>query len=162
MILMIYLCFIGVINLNKMKAIISILIIALLFSCGTGEPMDIVHEYVVKNTSTHNVKLIVYERLPKEDNSFIDSNIVYIISQNKEIKMSYIDVLVDCPFDLFNDSAFVIFDDTKQLIYRQNDGQVRNILHVNNFKLEKVDDYFYQYVYEFTDEDYEYAIEIKK
>jgi hypothetical protein len=145
-----------------MKAIISILIIALLYSCGTGEPMDIVHEYVVKNISAHNVKLIVYERLPKEDNSFIDSNIVYVISQNKEIKMSYIDVLVDDPFDLFNDSAYVIFDDTKQIIYRQNDEQVRNILDVNNFKGGKIDEYFYQYVYEISDEDYENAIEIKK
>ena len=156
-----YLYFIGIIKFDKMKAInISILTAALLYSC-TGEPMDIVNEYVVENISSHDVKLIVYERFPKEDNSFLDSNIVYIIPQNGEIRMNYIDVLANSPFGLFNDSASIIFDNIRIIKYNKDDIQARNILNIDNFNGGKIDKYFYQYFYYITNDDYENAIEVR-
>jgi hypothetical protein len=60
------------------------------------------------------------------------------------------------------DSAYLNFDNVRQIIYRWNDGKYRNILDENNYFGGKENNYLYQYVYEISDEDYENAIEIKK
>lgn len=127
-----------------------LLIIIGIISC-KPEPNDLIEEYLIKNSSNHNVELLFF-------NVYINDNItkdtVFSILSN-----SYIEY--HPPFGGTNDSVYVIFDNIRQTIYNRNDGQVRNILDVNNFTGSKVDVYLYQYVYEITKEDYENAIELK-
>jgi len=131
-----------------------------LFSCGP-KPEALTIEYKINNISTHNVKILVYHRHPNDVGTYSDTNIVFLLPQNEELKMMYINRHVDSPFGLLNDSAFVVFDNIKQIIYRRGDGQLRNILDINSYTGGKVNDYSYQYQYEITNEDYAVAIDIK-
>ena len=146
-----------------MKILYIFLFIIMLYSCdGTGEPMDdIVNEYTVKNISEHEVKLLIYYRISLDNISFTDTSIIFFLPTNDKLTKSYINRQVESPFGLLNDSAYVIFDSVRQIIYRDNDGQSRNILETESFSGDKVDDYLYQYFYEITDEDYNNAVPIE-
>jgi len=140
------------------KQIIYLLIMPLFLSCGTGEPMDDTQiDYITKNISSHNVQLIIFYK--NSNNIYKDT--VFSIPSDNEIKLSYINIIVDSPFGLPNDSAYIIFDNIKQIIYVRDDGQARNILDINSYEGGKVTEYSYKYQYEITDEDYANAVEIK-
>jgi len=118
-----------------------------LYACGP-EPYNAEIKYLISNASTHNIELTFFHMPESKDTIFFlfpDS----IIEYNSAIGG-------------IADSAYLIFDNVKQIIYRWNDGKFRNILDENNYFGGKENDYLYQYIYEISDEDYENAIEIKK
>jgi hypothetical protein len=126
--------------------IIILLIFISLFSC-KPEPYNAEIKYLISNASTHNIELTFFHTPDYKDTIFFifpDS----IIEYNSAIGG-------------FADSAYLNFDNVKQIIYRLNDGMTRNILVEDNYMGGKVNDYLYQYVYEITEEDFENAIEIK-
>jgi hypothetical protein len=135
------------------KNIIFASVIYLMCSCGP-EPQDVMVNYNIKNISSHNVELTIFFY-----NHISDTTIS--ISSKGEIKRSYPDMVLDDPFGGAEDSAYIIFDSLKQLIYRRDDGQARNIIEIDSYTGGKVNDHLYQYEYEITDEDYENALPIE-
>ena len=125
--------------------------ITFLFNSCRPEPYDTVIEYAINNISTHNVSLTFFN-VYISDNNYKDTT--FYLAQNSNIKYHP-------PFGGVNDSCYIIFDGDRQIIYRRNDGQPRNILDVNSFTGGSVSDYLYQYLYEITEEDYTNAVEIK-
>jgi hypothetical protein len=54
------------------------------------------------------------------------------------------------------------FDSTKRIIYRRDDGLARNILNAANYEGGLVEgDWFFQYNYTITDDDYANALPIE-
>lgn len=124
-----------------------VLIIIGLYSCGP-EPYNAEIKYLISNASTHNIELIFFHMPEYKDTIFflLPNSIIEYNSAIRGI----------------SDSAYLNFDNDKQIIYRWNDGKSRNILDENNYFGGKENDYLYQYVYAISDEDYDNAIEIKK
>ena len=139
------------------KYIIPLLIICLLCSC-RPEPYDDSISYTIKNSSTHNIELLIFF---KDANNY-NRDTVFLIAKEKEIVRHYTNVDLDCPFALNYDSVYMNFDDIKRLTYRRNDSLSRNILNTANYEGGLVKDYWlYEYYYIITDEDYTNAVEIK-
>ena len=138
------------------KLIILASAIYLMCSCGP-EPEDMITDYIIKNSTMHNVELTIFY-------TFFDKNngdTTFSIPAKEEIKESYFSMNIDSPFGGAEDSAYIIFDNAKQIIYRRDDGQLRNILDINSYLGGEVKEYWYQYQYTITDEDYANALEIK-
>jgi hypothetical protein len=106
-----------------MKKYLIPLLITFLFSFCEPEPYDTVIEYSINNSSTHNVSLTFFN-VYISDNNYKDT--IFYLAQNSNIKYHP-------PFGGTNDSCYIIFDGDRQIIYRRNDGQPRNILDVNSF-----------------------------
>jgi len=130
-----------------MKKIIFLLVIILgIYACGP-EPYNAEIKYLISNASTHNIELTFFHMPEYKDTIFFlfpDS----IIEYNSAIGGTA-------------DSAYLNFDNVKQIIYRWNDGKYRNILDENYYFGGKENSYLYQYVYEITNEDYENATSIE-
>ncbi|MBN1182271.1 MAG: hypothetical protein JXB49_08295 [Bacteroidales bacterium] len=141
------------------KQLIFMITVSIIISCGNGEPgmINSQIDYITKNTSIHNVKIIIFY----ENVNNIKEDTIFSIPPNLEIIQRYINQIVDCPFGLPADSANIVFNDQKQITYRKNDGKSRNILDVNNYTGGLVKDEWYQYQYFITDEDYNNSIPIK-
>lgn len=137
--------------------------ISFLFSsCGTGEPESIT-EFIIKNTSSHMVGLTVFDaKLPEQFNT---ENITILLNSNSEENYYYsLDgehMFIDFVFGRTADSAYLVFDDTLQIIYRQNDLNPRNILDINSWDGVKESDTYFIYSYSITNDDYENAVNIK-
>jgi len=139
------------------KLIILVPVIFALCSCGP-KPENTQIDYITKNISAHDVKLIIFYY---NCDSFYTDTIISI-PKNGEIIKRYIDQYIgNSPFSLNDDSANIVFDNVKQISYKKGDGQSRNILDINNYEGGKVTEYYYKYQYEITDEDYANAVEIK-
>ncbi len=117
-------------------------------------------DFTIKNVSTHNVKLIVFDAgMPNQnikDTSFL-------LPPNSEIIYYYILDGEDAPYNSpFGpaDSIYIVFDDNLRIIYRRDDLNPRNILDINSYDSEQVDSW-YKYQYFITDEDYENAENIE-
>ena len=136
------------------KLIIFATVIFAFCSCGP-EPENTRIDYITKNISSHNVNLLVFYK------NYNNKDTLFSIPSKVEIKQSYINQDVDCPFNLNYDSAYTIFDNVKQTIYRRNDGNVRNILNVKNYITIKFTESQIIYLYDITDEDYANAIPLK-
>jgi len=134
-----------------MKKIILLLVIILgIYSCGP-EPEDLTIEYTINNVSTHKVKLTFFNVYISD---YVYKDTAFFIIPNSNIEYHP-------PFGGTNDSAYIVFDNTRQIIYKRDDGLSRNILDKNNYIGGKVDDYLYQYKYEITDDDYANATPIE-
>jgi len=141
-----------------MRKIIIIIISLSIASCGgRWENIDTHIDYTIKNVSTHNVKLKVFDAYM----SYVVEDTTFLITSNSAISYEFINRAPVNPFGGAEDSAYIIFDDVKQIIYRRDDGQARNILDINSYTGGQVKEYWYQYRYEITDEDYANALEIK-
>jgi hypothetical protein len=121
-----------------------------------GEPEDTQIDFTIKNVSTHNVKLKVFNAFF----DFVGKDTTFLLPINSEITYQYTNI-VGYPFGGGEDSAYIIFDNVKQIIYRRDDGKLRNILDIKSYIGGEVKEYWYQYRYEITNEDYANAVEIK-
>jgi hypothetical protein len=138
--------------MEKLKIIIMLVAISLINSCiMEPEPEDTIVEYTINNSSSHNIELTFFNVYVAD---YLYKDTTFFLTQNSNIEYHP-------PFGGTNDSSYIIFDSIRQIIYRRNDGQARNILDKNNYTGGKVNDYLYQYEYEITDDDYENAIPIE-
>jgi hypothetical protein len=122
-----------------------------------GEPENTQIYFTIKNLTTHNVKLKVFNAYL----SYVFEDTTFLITPNSAILYEIIDRPPYRPFGAGGDSAYMVFDNVKQIIYRRDDGQTRNILDINSHTGGQVTEYYYKYQYEITDEDYANAVEIK-
>jgi len=138
------------------KILVFVLLVLAMNSC-KPEPADSEYDYIIINNSSYHVNLNIfylnYDSVPKDS--------LLALSSNAEIKNHHINYNPGNAFSLPVDSVFLIFDNTKRLVYRKDDGQLRNILDINNYTGGKVNDYWYKYQYIITNEDYFNASEIK-
>ena len=132
-------------------------VILAMYSCFDPEPTDTKIDYITKNISLHNVKLVIFYKNYNNQNK----DTIFTLSPNEEIKQRYINRYVDCPFGLPADSGYIVFDESRQIVYKRDDGKLRNILDVNNYVGGLVKGEWYKYQYYITDEDYANAIIIK-
>ena len=132
---------------NLKILIIFTLIISIINACGP-EPMDTC--FKIKNVSNHDVKLSFFNMYI---DSYVPKDTSFFIGINSEIDFHP-------PFSGIEDSAYVIFDDVKQLIYKRDDGKARNILDLNSYDREIIDGCVYN-KYLIKDEDYDNAEEIE-
>jgi len=136
------------------KILLAVIVISIMNSCVMKpEPPDLHNHYTIKNVSTHSVKLKVFNAYL----NYVFKDTTFVFSTNSEILLSFINTSPDRPLSGFESSAYIIFDNIKQIIYVRDDGQARNILDINSYVEGKVN----QYQYEITDEDYANAVEIK-
>lgn len=133
-----------------MRRILVFIIIALAMNFCKPEPEDNIYDYSIRNNSSYHVDLVVFYN--DSDNILKDS--LFVLNSNTEIKNQYINNNPGNAFSLPVDSVFLIFNNTKRLIYRKDDGQLRNILDINNYTEEKVNDYWYKYQYIINNEDF--------
>ena len=144
--------------MEKLKIIIVFIAFSMLNSCiMKPEPEDPETNYIIRNISAHDVKLTVFDAYF----DYVWKDTTFIFEPNTEISYTYYEGTIHYPFGGAEDSAYIIFDNLKQLIYRKNDGQARNILNFDSYSGGKVDDYLYQYKYEITDTDYANATPIE-
>ena len=157
--LMNYLLYIGKLKKEKMKKkILFLAAILFIISC-EPEPEDPELYYTIKNVSTHNLKLTVFDLFVQESNYYCDTT--FLLIENSEIVFRYKYLSsIDGAFGPAADSTYIIFDDIKQLIYKRGDGKNRNIFDIENY-IERKIDYNFQFTYLISDEDYENAVEIK-
>ncbi len=139
------------------KTIFFLIVILAMHSCFEPEPEDITKDYITKNITTHNVKLVIFYK----DYNNQNKDTIFTLSPYKEIKQRYINRYVEYPFGIPADSCYIIFDESRQITYKRDDGNLRNILDVNNYEGGLVKGKWYQYKYYITNEDYSNAIVIK-
>ncbi len=121
------------------------------------EPANPSMEFSIQNFSSYNLELTIFNagipsQSPKDTTVFLPTNngisyFYYSISES----------LVEPA-----DSAFIIFSNERQIIYRKYDDQPRNLLGINNWESISNPNFLFQYIYNITDEDYENAEEIEK
>jgi len=140
-----------------MRRILVFVIIAMAMNSCKPEPKDLTTSFTIENTSSHHVELTIYNGY--FDYVYKDTTIQLGIDSNVHYK--YINIPPDSPFGGYEDSAVIVFDNLKQIIYRRNDSQPRSILNIENFTGGKVKSYSYDYQYGITNEDYLNASEIK-
>jgi len=136
-----------------------LLIVIIIFSflgCTGVEPEDEIIDYTIKNVSSHNVELKVFDAYF----DFVYKDTAFLLASNEEFTYQYIN-LSNRPFSGNCDSAYITFDNTRYLVYIRDDGQDRNILDINSYDGGLVKGDWYQYQYFITDEDYDNAKEIK-
>ncbi|MBI9056011.1 MAG: hypothetical protein JEY96_19475 [Bacteroidales bacterium] len=131
--------------------LINIIITVLMFNSCEPEPENVKIDYKIINESGFNVKLNFFNIYMK-DNVYKDTT--FMLEINSEIEYHP-------PFGGVEDSVYIIFDNSKQIVYRRNDGQIRNILNESSFEYIKIDDSYIIYEYILTDKDYEIAEDIE-
>ena len=140
-----------------MKIHILLLAITLFIISCEPEPEDPNTEFYIKNISSHNVEITIFNAgMPNQS----PTDAIISLPSNSGTSYHYVSYdgypLVD-PVD----SAYIKFNDEKQIIYRKNDGQSRNILDINSWDYISGVSIEHIYIYSITDEDYNNAIEIK-
>ena len=141
----------------KNTNIITIVLLNFLFISACGpEPPDTDTEYTLKNVSSHNIKIEIFDAYFDH----IKNDTIFFITSNSDISYRFINNS-HLPFGGPTDSVYIVFNDTKQIIYRWDDENPRNILDLNSYDGGKVSDYWYKYEYFITDDDYDNAVEIK-
>ena len=147
-------------NLKMMKKFFVLIIVAsFAASCGP-EPDDPILDYTIRNKSEHNVKLKIFDLFIQESNVHCDTTI--LLEQNSEVVFQYKFLsYYDGAFGPASDSVYIIFDDTKQIVYKRNDEYFRNIYDINNWEGGNVNDELYEYLYIITDVDYDNAVLIE-
>jgi len=144
--------------MKKINIVVAMLLTFLLISACGPEPFDTYTDYTVKNTSSYNVKLTVFD--VDFDSVIKNKDTTFLISPGG--KINYVSLnWVREPFSGQSDSAYIIFDNNKQITYKQHDEKQRNILDINNYIGGEENDYLYKYEYTITDEDYDNAVDIE-
>ena len=146
----------------KNTLILFLAIGSFISSCGNGEPETDTYFYV-KNSSTHNVKLSVFDAIYHSIGGFKDST--YVIPINSEISYFYYmkgsNGNYTEPFGVSADSAYITFDDSLRIVYRKNDSLQRNLLHIDSYIEFKRNNEWFEYKYSITEADYHNAVLIK-
>lgn len=130
-------------------------------SCGTGEP-ETQTEFIIENVSSYKVELTVFDAgMPNQ----YSKDVTFLLNSNSEVSHYYItdgeNQPYTSPFSGSADSAYVVFDDNLQIIYRRDDSNLRNILDINSYVGGKIGDSYFKYTYYITDEDFENAVDIE-
>jgi hypothetical protein len=130
-------------------------------SCGTGEP-ETRTEFIIENVSSYKVELTVFDAgMPNQ----YSKDVTFLLNSNSEVSHYYItdgeSQPYTSPFSGSADSAYIVFDDTLQIIYRQDNSNPRNVLDISSWDevIESVT--YFKYTYSITDEDYENAVSIE-
>lgn len=141
-----------------MKTLTGIYLLAMLsllvvFSC-IKEPPVTYSYYTIVNESTHNLVIRLYSRnLP--------ANLQYdslLILQNDSIGFSRsAKESIEYPFPV-TDSVFIVFDDSKRLVYKLPFDGSRNILDYESYSGGMIKEYEYRFRYVITEQDYLDAI----
>ena len=140
-----------------MRNIVSlILLVFFLFSCGNGEPISGFTQHVYKNHTDHFIKTCGYSGGVVTDSFSIEANKEYleeIPPRKGENNGPYNNPLYE-----FKDSVLIYFNDTLLIHYDigRLDG---NPMRIENFELVEGETEPYIYLFEFTNEDYERALE---
>ncbi|HYX10229.1 MAG TPA: hypothetical protein VE912_26105 [Bacteroidales bacterium] len=148
----------------KNKVIIFVIaIVSLFFSCDRMETYTNV-QFLVINNSAHNVKLHYFVFMTAY---YSVKDTIFHIPENSEIRIIYEDDMgssiygSDSPLGLRPDSVYITFDNTKRIIYRQDDSFDKGILDINNYVERKTDEHNYEFSYTITGEDYNNAEKLK-
>ncbi|WP_296619278.1 hypothetical protein [Marivirga sp.] len=135
-----------------------LILILFLTSCDVNDETDIT-KYILSNESSHEITLIEYYTASGSGNKFQES---YYLDVNAQIDFisepeNWTGPLASSPF-LTADSIVAIFDDTLSIMYDRGrlDG---NPIRIDNYKLLEGEEDPYVYLFEFTNEDYERALE---
>jgi len=142
-----------------MKKITIFIIIGLIICSCEPEPQDPNTHFQIKNNSSYNVEVTIYNaRVP--DKSLDDLTI--FLSSNYAMTYSYVCSSNEYPLLDEADSAIIVFNDERQIIYRKNDDQLRNILDISSWN-EEISAVYYKYLYTYSieNEDYENAVNIE-
>jgi hypothetical protein len=151
---------------SKMKKNIATILLLLLVT-GCIKEYETSAWYKIKNISNHEVKIKIFHFYTQYMGAGnIDST--FILSLNSEIEYFYkqkcdrkgpeentVEPFIDA------DSAYIIFDGSYRISYRQTDSNPRNILHMSSYAGGKTDKRIFKYQYYITDEDYKNAVKIK-
>lgn len=144
------------------RIIILVITVFLIHSCCIEpEPEDVKSNYTIKNASTHNVKLKIFDLYIQESNYYCDTTLLLMQSSEVSFQYKFLSYL-DGAFGPAADSVYIIFDDVRQIIYRRNDGNPRDIFNINNWDKIIESDTYFKYIYIITDEDYSNATTIEK
>lgn len=139
---------------HTFKLVIAFILINLFIISCEPEPMDTHLEYTIYNSSKYTVELSIFKA--KFTNSRIRDTTI-TINSNTELNYDFYNKSGQYPFGMSTDSAYITFNESKRLIYKREDNQIRNILDINNWSGGKVGEYLYEFEYFITDEDYENA-----
>jgi hypothetical protein len=141
--------------------ILSIAIVLVFFSCDRMEPYTNV-EFVVINNSSHNVELHYFIFMTAYSSV---KDTTFNIPENSEIRIFYEDdmgsSIYGSPLGLIPDSVYIIFDNTKRIVYKQAEIDDKGILDIENYDEEQVDEHNYEFTYTISETDYDNAVEIK-
>jgi hypothetical protein len=143
------------------KIVLLMIISLLLSSCGM-EPESLT-EFIVKNSSSHNVEFTIFNgELPHKVGAQTitillneDSEESYIYTMDGENRF-YDNYVLGGP-----DSVYITFDNNRLITYKPNEPDPRNFIDISSWEGEKMSDTHYIYTYSITNEDYENATEIK-
>ncbi len=140
-----------------MKKYRLLLAIIFIISC-EPEPYDAQLNFTIHNNSKYMVELGIFKskfsNSPIRDTSFT-------IGSGSELNYTFYNKSGQEPFGMSSDSAYITFDNIRRLIYKREDNQIKNILDVNSWKVDTVNDHTYEFEYFITDEDYENAVLIE-
>jgi len=146
-----------------MKRIIILIIFIgfMVSSCGTGEP-ETRTEFIIENISSYKVELTVFDAgMPNQ----YSKDATFLLNPNSDVSHYYItdgeNQPYTSPFSGSADSAYIVFDDTLQIIYRYGDSNLRNILDISNWDEVIESDTYFKYIYIITNDDYNNAVEIE-
>lgn len=122
------------------------------------EPEDPTIEFYIKNISSQNVEITIFNAgIPNQSSK----DITFPLASNSGISYFYGCSSNEYPLVDAADSAFIIFNNERQIIYRKNDGRLRNMLDINIWDRESNAVIDYIYIYTINNEDYENAVNIK-
>lgn len=127
----------------------AILFTIVFFSC-RPEPYDLETRFTIYNESSHYIELTIYQTYF----DYIYKDTTFQLPSGTKFSYEYINIPAETPFGGAEDSAVIVFDNSKRIIYRKNDNQSRNILDINSFTCKRISLYFYDYQYSITDDDY--------
>lgn len=139
-----------------MKKLLYLIFALTISSCGTGEPQSGWTKHIYKNISDHKVELNSYF------DGVINESLSYGIKESKTFDYCCPrgegNLPADEPRYSAVDSVVTIFDDTLSVMYDRGrlDG---NPMRIENYELTEAETEPYIYLFEFTNEDYERALE---
>ena len=132
--------------------LIFIVFVLALISC-KPEADDCDYRFIILNSSDYHLYINVFylnsDSIPKDT--------LFTLNPNDECKFEYIDCFPVNAFNLPADSVYLIFNSTKQIVYKKDDNNSRNILLLDAYENGIENKYWYTFRYNITNEDYSTA-----
>jgi hypothetical protein len=137
------------------KKFIYFYALLILFSA-CQEPMSGFTEHIYRNSSDHRIALIAYINDEGETDFILEQREVKVYDHGPSEGEN--NPPVDLPRYAWDDSVVTIFDDTLAIMYDRGrlDG---NPMRIENYELVEGQKEPYIYLFEFTNEDYERALD---
>jgi len=132
--------------------LIFIFFVLALISC-KPESNDCDYRFIILNSSNYHLDIIVFYL----NSDSIPRDTLFTLNPNDEYKFEYINRFPGNAFGLLADSVYLIFDNTKRIIYKKDDQDPRNILLLDACENEIENEYWYTFRYYITNEDYSNA-----